>query len=148
VFGCVCVCARAPQQRQIVPCTELPSWFFITKMVSACSAVRCESLNIVQGNFSLQRVMYGVIYRLECSRMRVGISTYLDVYCFDNCVRCSFGAHTASVQWVFFCQLSGEGVTLYTRVRTECNARPLEFYCGNGGGEGVLYTGDRIRYSD
>jgi hypothetical protein len=33
--------------------------------------------------------------------MRVGISTYLDVYCFDNCVRSSFGAHTASVQWVF-----------------------------------------------
>jgi len=98
VSVCVCVCVWVPQQRHIVPCTELPSWFFIMDMVSACSTVRCESLNIIQGNCSLQRVMYGLIYWLECSRMRVGISTYLDVYCFDSCVRSNFWGHTVSVQ--------------------------------------------------
>jgi len=98
---CLCVCLWVAQQRQFVPCIELPSWFFVTELVSAGSAVRRESLStsIVQGKYSLQRVMYGLIYRMECSRMRVEISTYLEVYCFDNCVPSSFVVHTVSVQW-------------------------------------------------
>jgi len=149
VCVCVCLCFWVAQQRQFVPCTQLPSWLFVTEVVSACNAVRCESLrtSIIQGKS---------VFRGSCMVWYTGrnaaewglesrptwkfiVLTIASLVALGSSQPLSIG--------FFFWPVKRWG-RYVTNVSTECNARSLQFYCGNGGGEGVLDTGDRIRYSD